>query len=135
MKVRLNESAIKAKHKHVRHLEPGREYVVLEVYARPDRPAGFRVEESVEPYKPFIAEGDALELVSDELPSCWRASYSADGDLSLEPARWRDATFENGFWPEFFDGNRQAFALYREVRDEIYRECGVEPPDRPDWLW
>jgi hypothetical protein len=134
MKVRLSENAIKVGHKHVGHLVPGREYVVLEVYARPDRLMGFRVEESIEPYKPFIAEADALELISDELPSCWRASLSND-HLSFQPARWRDAPFENGFWSEFFDGNRKAMVLYREVRDEIYREGGVEPPDRPDWMW
>jgi hypothetical protein len=45
------------------------------------------------------------------------------------------AAAEGGFWSEFFDGNRDTYPPYRRVRDEIYGECGVEPPVGPGWPW
>lgn len=136
MRVRLRADIVAAGHKYVADLTPSREHVVLTVSTRADAPPLFRVEATTEPYHPFLVEAGLLEVVSDEIPSCWRIGFRTDlAELRLEPARWRDASFEHGFWSEFFDGNPDAIALYREVRDEIYHECGVASPQRPGWKW
>ena len=136
MKVTLASEKPPSTHSYTSRLRIDAVHVVLELKARIDGVARFRIESTVEPYLPFLADADAFDLVSNEIPSCWCVVLPPQAhDLSLVPRSWHEAPFENGFWPEFFDGNYQAIGLYRAIRDEIYRDCGVEPPRRPDWKW
>ncbi len=69
---------------------------------------------------PAIFRLSEFELVSGRLPSNWAVRWDDGCALEMAPERW----FEPGFWDEYFDGDKDAVAVF----EEEYRRIADEDP-------
>jgi hypothetical protein len=115
MIVRYRESVPRAApDQRTEPLNPGAEYVVLEISTLSERPSYIRLE-VVPGEPPALFDVRWFEVVSPRLPSNWEASLGDDGLLTLGPLLWR----VSGFWEAFLDREQWATEVYDQERLKV----------------
>lgn len=90
-------------------VEVGGEYVVLEIFASPGRPAEVRL--NLSPGLPSLWSAEMFETIDARIPSNWVVTVEDGGLLSLGPASWR-----GDFWERYFDDDPEARATFEAER-------------------
>jgi len=85
------------------------EYVVLEVYAYPDRRTDLRLI-SDDAETPALFDSALFTTVEDSIPSSWVGQIAEGGVFRLGPKDW----MERGFWEAFFGRDPTAVRKYYE---------------------
>jgi hypothetical protein len=110
---KLSDSALRG----VDSLRQDREYVVLEVFSRPERSSLFRLE-------PIDAEPSALfdsrlfSVIDVRMPGTWCFFGLEGGSFCLCPEPWH----ERGFWEAFYDGEEWAIETYDREKARILQQ-------------
>lgn len=94
----------------------GREYLVLEIEAKPARAVSFLVEGD-QP-GPTLWDSTLFELVTSHVPSVWVAGLDDSGVLTLAPEQWQSSDF----WERYFDKVPDAVDAFESARAAILAE-------------
>ena len=115
---------------HYEEITIGDDYVVLTIYAAPERDVLLRVL-GVKPELRWPTRGipplwrsQMFELLSSEIPSNWRVEIDPGGAVRLEPESW----LRPGFWEDLVDWSTQSESAQRDFDRElqiILDESGV----------
>jgi hypothetical protein len=84
------------------------EYEVLEVYCSPSRRVKLRIVAD-DAETPALFDSAMFMTIDDSLRPSWVASIREGGELRIGPLSW----MREGFWEDFFDGNRDTLLEYR----------------------
>ncbi|MFI1864383.1 hypothetical protein [Streptomyces jumonjinensis] len=95
-------------------LKEGREYVILEIFARRGKSALLRVE-FIEGEDSALFDSRAFTVTSHTLPSSWRYFQFETGSFALRPESWN----QPGFWESYYDHQRQALEVYETEKRNI----------------
>lgn len=98
-------------------LREGRDYVVLEVFSRPEQSSLFRVE-SIAGESSALFDSRLFTVSDSKIPSSWRIFDLGNGSFCLCPAPWD----EMGFWEAYYDSEPWAVAVYEREKERILRE-------------
>jgi hypothetical protein len=96
-------------------LTVGREYVVLEIVARPGRDVLFRVATD-QSGSPGLWDSRLFRTVATDMPASWSAALDDNGVVTIGPESWQRV----GFWEAYFDGDPEAVRVYEdEMSDSV----------------
>jgi len=99
----------------------GEQYVVLTLYASPKSDVMLRVYavqpefRDPHPGPPALWRSQMFELLSNTIPSNWRAAIDPTGSVRLEPESW----LRPGFWQDLDEWSPMSEAARREFETEL----------------
>jgi len=99
-------------------LTVGQTYIVLAIFASPQRPIKFRCIGN-DGKTPALFDARQFKTISTNIPSNWVATLDEQGILEIGPERWSNP----GFWEDFFNGDLNAIRVFEEEYAIIVRDA------------
>lgn len=96
-------------------LTVGREYVVLEIVAYPEREVLLRLSGDDAAGGPGLWDSRLFGATNERIPVTWAATVDEDGVLRMGPEAWQ----RDGFWEAYFDGDSAAVGEFRAALKDV----------------